>query len=83
MNAFTQQGVWRQTRYKNIPNFAEDKNFRYICQRLARKKTNEKKQVYYWLSQSRSFGFHTTEAGASAEREIHTRQEHFYSFVRN
>jgi len=26
------------------------------------------KQVYYWLSQSWSFGFHTTEAGASAER---------------
>jgi len=30
------------TRYKNIPNFVEDKNFRYICQRLARKKRMEK-----------------------------------------
>jgi len=35
---------------------------------LVRKKRMEK-QVYYWLSQSRSFGFHATEAGASAERE--------------
>jgi len=32
------------------------------------KKNEWEKQVYYRSSQSKSFGFHTTEAGASAER---------------
>jgi len=59
--------------------FAKDKKFHYICQRLVGKKNEWKEQVYCRSNQSRSFGFQTVEAGASAEqgndrpkRKLHT-----------